>query len=170
MYFHISAVDIGDTGPYVPFIPRNDDVRVCMRRTGAAASGNSDRDTLRGSFIHRFNGVGECENPRTRHVDTEMAPLRAIIPEIDALRHASRSALRNSSFIRFLLLLFFKGKFTRPKKITNRKAMTVPLFFPEFLPRSGCSKQLSPLKVNRIRTSKVRCERHETYFSMYAQR
>jgi len=78
------------TRPYVPFIPRNDDVRVCMRRTGAAASasGNSDRDTLRGSFIHRFNGVGECENPKKRHVDTKMAPLRVIIPEIDALWHA----------------------------------------------------------------------------------
>lgn len=77
--------------PYVPFIPRNDDVRVYMRRTGAAASasGNSDRDTFRGSFIHRFNGVGECGYSKTPHVDTEMASLRTIIPEIDAcgMRH-----------------------------------------------------------------------------------
>lgn len=63
--------------------------RVMMSACNASASGNSDRDTLRGSFIHRFNGAGECGNQRTRHADTKTAPLRAIVSEIDVPQHAS---------------------------------------------------------------------------------
>jgi len=61
VYFHISVATSAVGGAYVPFIPRNDGVRVCVRDRGAAsASGNSGREALRGSFIRRLNGVGEC--------------------------------------------------------------------------------------------------------------
>lgn len=80
----------------MPFIPRNDDARVCVRRTGAARqhprSGNSGIGTHFGG--HLSTDLTALENAGAggrRHVDTKMSLLRAIVPEIDArnLRHAA---------------------------------------------------------------------------------
>lgn len=92
VFSHFRCRDIGDAGRrwYVPFIPRNDDVRVCVR-----TSQHPRPEIVIGTHFgdHLSTDLTALGNagPKTHRVDTKMVPLRAIVPEIDAysMRHVA---------------------------------------------------------------------------------